>query len=119
MHVDFTWKKLIFKNPFRSVRARYDLELRLARSSASYHNDEGVRWMANKNDQNQNGGSDRDTTNMDVNAGEAVGTAGGGVVGAAVGSVLGPIGTIAGGIAGAALGNKAGEAVGDEDSDSE
>lgn len=74
--------------------------------------------MANKNDRNQKVHSDRDTTNMDIEAGEALGTAGGGVVGAAVGSVLGPIGTIAGGIAGAALGNKAGDAVENDDNDS-
>ncbi|WP_040739192.1 hypothetical protein [Paenibacillus lactis] len=69
--------------------------------------------MANKNDRNSKVDSDRDTTKMDVNAGEALGTAGGGVAGAVVGSVLGPIGTIGGGIAGAALGNKAGEAADD------
>ncbi|WP_127589868.1 hypothetical protein [Paenibacillus lautus] len=74
--------------------------------------------MANKNDRNQKVDSDRDTTNLGVGAGEALGTAGGGVVGAAVGSVLGPIGTIAGGIAGAALGNKAGETVENDDNDS-
>ncbi|MGE7825709.1 glycine zipper domain-containing protein [Paenibacillus sp. NPDC093718] len=74
--------------------------------------------MANKNDRNQKVDSDRDTTNMDIEAGEALGTAGGGVVGAAVGSVLGPIGTIAGGIAGAALGNKAGDAVDNDDNNS-
>ncbi|RAR41268.1 glycine zipper domain-containing protein [Paenibacillus sp. MDMC362] len=74
--------------------------------------------MANKNDRNQKVDSDRDTTNMDIETGEALGTAGGGVVGAAVGSVLGPIGTIAGGIAGAALGNKAGDTVDNDDNDS-
>jgi len=81
-------------------------------------NCEGVRWMANKNDRNHKADADRDTTNMGVDAGEAIGTAGGGVVGAAVGSILGPIGTIAGGIAGAALGNKAGEAAENDDNDS-
>lgn len=43
--------------------------------------------MANKNDRNSKVDSDRDTTKMDVNAGEALGTAGGGVAGAVVGSL--------------------------------
>ncbi|TNJ62135.1 hypothetical protein FE784_32460 [Paenibacillus hemerocallicola] len=66
--------------------------------------------MAKKNDRNRNDGYDRNTTDTNgIEAGEALGTVGGGVVGAAVGSALGPIGTVVGGIVGGALGNKVGE----------
>jgi phage tail tape-measure protein len=63
--------------------------------------------MANNNERNKNGDSERNAADFDTS--EAVGTVGGGAAGAAVGSVLGPVGTVVGGAVGAALGNKAGE----------
>ncbi|MFC7677302.1 glycine zipper domain-containing protein [Paenibacillus sp. GCM10028914] len=70
--------------------------------------------MTKNKSNNRNGASERNNTD-DFNAGETVGTVGGGAVGAVVGSALGPIGTVVGGAVGAALGNKAGDVTGDTD----
>jgi outer membrane lipoprotein SlyB len=66
--------------------------------------------MAENNDRNRNGAGGGKATNV-ADAGEAVGTVGGGVAGAAVGSFFGPLGTVVGAVAGGALGNQAGEGV--------
>jgi outer membrane lipoprotein SlyB len=99
-------------------RAKYVLDC-ACKVAALLNPNEGVRWMAENNDRNQNGAGGRNNSaggnmmkNMPGNAGEAAGTVGGAVVGGVVGSVAGPLGTAAGAVAGGALGNQMGENLG-------